>query len=697
MHGPFQLGTMYWQNPNHSAAELDEDLRRIRDNGFSIVRAFIWWEQLERDEGRYDFAMHDRLFAAAERHGLRLMETFGLYLPMWLKQRLVAQGIEDTDRYWCTDRPEVREPMGRYIDAVVTRYAGARPLAMWNLWNEPTKPPCHCPHTRAAFLAWIRTRYRTLAELQAAWRGEHSVFDHLCPSSLEELDQHWLARAFRLGTRGRITPIEWDYLHFSTINLDDNLRWLRDRVRAIDPLHECHANPCSPTGNGLWNGLDEFRLGRTLDSISVSIHPSHFYPDCTTDLGDWPQLYAMAADKVRGWAGGKDAWVGELQAGTTFYHGEDNRYTPSPQDLSHGLWTALGRGLKGVLFWQWQSWRSSMMEVGEFGLRASATGAPTERSRAVEAVARILGAHAADFAQAARPPARAAILISRSENILKMLQWTGKRHLHGLDHEGAFAVYGCYRALHQANIAVDFLGEDEVAAGEAARYRVVFVPHAEAMGPAAAAGLAAFVAAGGHLWADGRCAFLDEHAYLRQQIPGHGLDAVFGCHEADFVVARGDAAMTRTDGVVLRGYRHEQHLEPTTGTVEARFANGMPAVVRNRFGAGIAELAGSHVTLGLRSAADQATMDHLAGFARAAGAVPVLDVSPGFEALLMEGPACDIMIVASRPGHQGRARISAPRSYVSVASPMGGAGFDGSTISREFAEFETAVFICRRS
>lgn len=102
------------------------------------------------------------------------------------------------------------------------------------------------------------------------------------------------------------------------------------------------------------------------------------------------------------------------------------------------------------------------------------------------------------------------------------------------------------------------------------------------------------------------------------------------------------------------------------------------------------------VTLGLRSAADQATMDHLAGFARAAGAVPVLEVTPGFEALLLEGPACDIMIVTSRPGHQGRARISAPRSYVSVASPMGGASFDGSTVSREFAEFETAIFLCRR-
>lgn len=202
------------------------------------------------------------------------------------------------------------------------------------------------------------------------------------------------------------------------------------------------------------------------------------------------------------------------------------------------------------------------------------------------------------------------------------------------------------------------------------RYEVLDRDAAKRPAPDADLGrrLAEYVAAGGHLWADGRCAFLDEHAYLRRQIPGHSLDTVFGCHKADFVVARGEVAMAGADGVRLKGYRHEQHLEPTTGTVNTRFANGMPVVVRNRFGAGIAELAESHVTL--RSEADRTTMDHLAGFARAAGAAPALEVTPGFEALLLEGPACDIMIVSSRPGHHGQARISAPRSYASNAPAL---------------------------
>ncbi len=30
----FELGTMYWQNPNFGIKEIEEDLRKIKENNF---------------------------------------------------------------------------------------------------------------------------------------------------------------------------------------------------------------------------------------------------------------------------------------------------------------------------------------------------------------------------------------------------------------------------------------------------------------------------------------------------------------------------------------------------------------------------------------------------------------------------------------------------------------------------------------
>ena len=47
----FMLGAMYWLNPNYGAKEIEEDMRRIRDNRFNIIRSFIWWEKVEPRRG----------------------------------------------------------------------------------------------------------------------------------------------------------------------------------------------------------------------------------------------------------------------------------------------------------------------------------------------------------------------------------------------------------------------------------------------------------------------------------------------------------------------------------------------------------------------------------------------------------------------------------------------------------------------
>ena len=169
----FMLGAMYWLNPNYGAKEIEEDMRRIRDNRFKIIRSFIWWEKVEPRRGMREYRQHDLLFEAADKYGLKVMETFGIYLPLWLQKDLLAKGIDDRSRrYPCFDRPEVTEPMEKFLRDTVERYKNAPALAIWNLWNEPTNPPCRCPATLKKFCLWLKRKYPTVEELKAAWLGE---------------------------------------------------------------------------------------------------------------------------------------------------------------------------------------------------------------------------------------------------------------------------------------------------------------------------------------------------------------------------------------------------------------------------------------------------------------------------------------------------------------------------------------------
>lgn len=699
---PFSLGTMYWQNPNHGRRELEDDMRRIKENRFSIIRAFVWWEQLERREGEFDFGMHDELFAAAEKFGVGIMETLGLYPPFWLQRKLDREGIYDPTRYACFDRPEVAEPLSRYLNAVVDRYRGASALRIWNVWNEPTKPPCHCEHTRTKFLDWLKARYQGIDALRSAWLSEYAVFDTICPDSFESMDLDWLDDAFRLGTRGRITPLLYDWQEFSTVNLTDNARWLADEVRKIDPDHPTHANPAEPLSNALMNGVDVHGLTEVLDSISVSVHPSHQFAQVESDASRYAGCYAYCCDGIRSWghAHGKEAWIGELQAGTTFHH--VSPYTPSADDISHYLWQALGRGLDGVLFWAWQSWRSSLKEVGEFGLRRCADGEPTERSEAAAAFGEIIDRYPDILRDLRRPQSEVAVLVSLDSANLKAMQ---KRIMEGLgdfECEHNHAVYGCYTALNRANIAVDFITEAQVEAGVLADYKVLYLPHVEVMGAATAEQIQAFVHAGGHLWADGRCAFLDEHVYLRTTIPGHGLDLVFGCREDDFVAVRGDVEIGLSGGVTCRGYRHQQSLEVTTGEVCATFPDGRPASVCNHFGLGTAQLVGSYVALGLQKRGDDTTADFVAGFALRAGIKPKVVINPptGIEACLLSGTETDLIILTNHTGGCVAVEVTAPSEYLTIVCPMDGerrTSYSEGIVRRVLREAETVAVFCGKT
>ena len=236
-----------------------------------------------------------------------------------------------------------------------------------------------------------------------------------------------------------------------------------------------------------------------------------------------------------------------MQAGPSVFSGR--LINPSASEMTRWLWDDIGAGAKGVLFWCWHPRRFGR-EGGEFGL-VNADASPTPRTEAVCKITRALAGPAA-FLRGAEPlRPRAAILYSRQSLVLISVDDPSTK---GGGDRVLGSLLGCHRALCERQIPVDFLDEDGLKRGDAARYAVLYLPHAYAMDDATVAALRRYVAEGGTVWADGPVAWKDDRGNVRPQMPG-GLRDVFGVTVQDLAPVSGAFALTRRDtqaGELLR-------------------------------------------------------------------------------------------------------------------------------------------------
>ena len=613
---------MYWINPRYSLQDFREDMRRVKENRLSMLRIFIQWEYVEVKRNQFDFSIYDTFFQAAEEAGVKLMPTLLFYLPMHRLLEQEQNGNSDAGRRFpCLDRPEIREGIELFFSETVRRYRHSPALHIWNIWNEPTDPLCQCPHSLEKYACWLKRKYPTLEELTQAWAGEYSVFKPLLPESMEQINASWLKQVLALPLRGRDTALRLDWFDFQIENSAEHLAFLAGLVRKYDPDHELHSNPCCTVSNPLWQGISPWKLAVEQTSTGASIHPHHMFPSVEKSPEDYPWAMLSVIDLVRSWAAGRDAWIGEYQGGSTFW--KPNAYTPSATDISATLYHSLARGLKGLLFWEWQSWRSGIFEPGEFSLRNPSDGGPTERSQAAADFGAFLEQYHPCLEKLQPPRPQVAILHSMDEYAMETVLETCQRGIPFLRHFDA--AYACHQAFAKAGITTDFLTESQLGQGVLGYYRLLVLPHVRIMAPATAATIEEFVRNGGLLWADGRCAFLDKRMCLRNTVPCNGLDKVFGCREIDEVAPREYDQLQLKDGSRLKPCREIQRLRLTEGAEALAECNGYPAAVRNRYGKGIAELWGTYLSVNPESGFAPLLID----FAAENGIKPEIRINSG--------------------------------------------------------------------
>jgi hypothetical protein len=112
----------------------------LDDVGVRHVRLSLYWSDVEKAPGQYDFSVPDRLLTEAQSRGADVLFTVGIkaqrypevYVPEWLTAGKVLPEGTQLDKV-----PGVRAAALAFVGAAVQHYAGRDAVVGWQVENEP--------------------------------------------------------------------------------------------------------------------------------------------------------------------------------------------------------------------------------------------------------------------------------------------------------------------------------------------------------------------------------------------------------------------------------------------------------------------------------------------------------------------------------------------------------------------------------
>ncbi|MDQ1511749.1 MAG: beta-galactosidase, partial [Actinomycetota bacterium] len=428
----------------------------------------------------------------------------------------------------------------------------------------PDRWYCYCAASRREFVAWLKARYDTLANLNDAWSRRFGSWDHVQPPRVFEA-----------------VPdiVDWRQFWFDTLS-----RWLEARVLTVKSNDDItpvmtHVALSGFTGQLATHTLDEFTLTNHVDIFGTSSFPTWLMHDDHVE-----QLFNL--ETARDAAPGKPFWQAELQGGRGRRDGDRSTSHPDPDSVELWMWNALAAGASGVMFWQWRPELLGPESPG-YGL-CTPDGSVTPR---VDAASR--GASLCRLAEmdgrTLQPPS-VALLVSRRS---ALHAWATDRHMDVYRD----AVLGAYRIFADLDVPVMILHEDQLTDGGVPdAVRTVYWPMPSVATDPMSEQLAAFVAAGGRLIAECAPGEYDSLGKRRPVVPGGALAKVFGVSQIE-TDAADEIAVAIVGGMSLIGGWQRESLRVETATAVGHFADGSPAVTESRFGDGVAILIGTYPSI----------------------------------------------------------------------------------------------------
>ena len=287
--------------------------------GLTIARIFTLWDQIEHEQGKWDFSHYDWIYDAAAQNGILVANTLcSEDPPGWMRTAPFYHAWRDISN------PALRPFSEIYIEKVVTQYRDHPAHGVWLLQNEPGIKDTNEPYALPAYARWLEKKYGTVGKLNAAWYKQLRSFEDA--GFPEEPRAGWSDYASNL-----------DWRRFRCDQLSDQLRWIHARIERHHPGALTHCNPPGLTSDMPASGRDMWKLKPTVHYLGASMHAAwHFGMFPREDFG---VAYGYCCDLIRSVSAPAPWWVTNCKPARPSSPGPA-RSTPPPPRLPAGCGTA---------------------------------------------------------------------------------------------------------------------------------------------------------------------------------------------------------------------------------------------------------------------------------------------------------------------------------------------------------------------
>ena len=553
---------------------LDRDVELMHEAHVNCVSIGIFsWAMLEPEEGVYRFEWLDSVIDRLWKGGIRvILATPSGARPAWMAQKY-PEVLRVNDHYQrahfggrhnhCLTSPVYRRKVRELDTRLAQRYANHPAVILWHLSNEMSGS-CWCPLCQEQWRGWLKEKYGTLDNLNAAWWTtfwSHRYTDWSqveAPGGLGES-----------STNGMFI----DWRRFSTWQCKTFMTAEKEAVQAVNPDLKVTANLMER----FWD-YDYFDLAEGMDVVSWDSYPMWHSGDDVARAAE----FAMNHDMMRSF---KDQPFLLMESTPSQVNWKPiNKLKRPGMHLLSSL-QALAHGSQSVLYFQWRKGRGAAEQFHGAVVDHDGRG-DTRVFRDVTQVGKALETLQAPLYNAPKQPAQACIIYDWSNWWAIDYAQTGQaKNMQYFD-----SVNMHYRSLWQLGVNVDF--RDERDCTDLSRYQLVICPMLFMLKESFAQKLRAYVEKGGTLLMTYFSGVVDESGLAWLGGAPHGLIDVLGVRatELDALFPEDQQALVMNDDrrYAIRELCEipEMHGAETLGVYAEDFYGGMPCLTKHAFGKG---------------------------------------------------------------------------------------------------------------
>lgn len=335
---------------------LAEDLDLMAEAGFTVIRVGeSVWSTWEPSDGVFDLDWLAPVLDAAHERGIRVLLGTPTYaIPPWLQRahpEIAARRADGTPAPWGARQeidftnPVFRRYAERVVRAIVSRYADHPAVIGYQVDNEPGPVLLYNETVFAGFVAWLRDRYGTVAELNRRWGLTY--WSH----RLSAWDDLW-------RPAGNTTPsYDLAWRRYQAELVTEYISWQAGIVRELK-RHDQFVTTCLAYQRA---GVDDAALTAALDVTAGNTYfgvqdelalpdPSRRNDSPWIGQGTW-RLY-LDADRMRG---SRQEPFLVTETGATSIGGSHYNFPPYDGQLRQVAWALIARGARMVEYWHWHT------------------------------------------------------------------------------------------------------------------------------------------------------------------------------------------------------------------------------------------------------------------------------------------------------------------------------------------------------